>query len=94
MVLEREHQITRDPRGVYLAANAIRILYDLVLNEEMPVIGHEVDTVYFHVSGSNKTPHHNFDTRRDSLQQSVPTGMLQVQPAQARSAFDNDAKTN
>lgn len=81
MVLEREHEITKDPRGVYLAADAVRILYDLGLSADIPIIGHELDTVYFHASTFNSPPFHKIDTYRDSLQQSVPTGILQVQPA-------------
>ena len=40
MILEKELEITDDPRGVYLAADAIRILYGLGLGSQMPVIGH------------------------------------------------------
>lgn len=44
IILEKEPDITDDPRGVYLAADAIRILYDLGLGSEMHVIGHGQST--------------------------------------------------
>lgn len=45
IILEKEPDITDDPRGVYLAADAIRILYDLGLGSEMHVIGHGQSTL-------------------------------------------------
>jgi 2-polyprenyl-6-methoxyphenol hydroxylase-like FAD-dependent oxidoreductase len=40
IILEKESDIVEDPRGVYLAADAIRILYALGLGDVMPKIGH------------------------------------------------------
>jgi hypothetical protein len=40
MILEKELDITDDPRGVYLAADAVRILYGLGLGSQMSTIGH------------------------------------------------------
>lgn len=45
IILEKEPKITDDPRGVYLAADAIRILYDLGLGSEMHMIGHGQSTL-------------------------------------------------
>ncbi|CZT20253.1 related to monooxygenase [Ramularia collo-cygni] len=63
IILEREPGIVEDPRGVYLAADAVRILYALGLGPDMPKIGHGI-----------------LDVHKDSLQQTVPTGILQIQP--------------
>ena len=40
VVLEREQEVTTDPRGVYLTGDAVRIFYDQGLGPEMPDIGH------------------------------------------------------
>jgi hypothetical protein len=40
VILEKELDITDDPRGVYLAADAVRILYGLGLGSQMSTIGH------------------------------------------------------
>jgi hypothetical protein len=60
-LLEKELDITDDPRGVYLAADAIRILYGLGLGSEMPVIGHgqillDESTIRIASLISNRTP--------------------------------------
>ena len=40
MILEKEVGITEDPRGVYLAGDAVRILYQLGLGTQIGIIGH------------------------------------------------------
>ena len=40
IILEKEQGITEDPRGVYLAGDAVRILWDIGIREQMAVIGH------------------------------------------------------
>lgn len=84
IILERDREITQDPRGVYLAGDAIRILWSLGLGKEMSTIGHELQAVHFHKSSFANTPFHSLDLSGDSLQQSVPTGVLQVQPKLGR----------
>lgn len=81
LILEREREITQDPRGVYLAGDAVRILWSLGLDKAMPTIGHELQTVQFHTSTFVNPPFHSLDLVRDGLQQAVPTGILQIQPA-------------
>lgn len=39
-MLEREPDVTTDPRGVYLTGDAVRILCNQGLGPEMPDIGH------------------------------------------------------
>jgi hypothetical protein len=40
VILEKELEVGDDPRGVYLAADAVRILYSLGLGKYMSTIGH------------------------------------------------------
>jgi hypothetical protein len=49
IILEKEQGITEDPRGVYLAGDAVRILWDIGIREQMAVIGHRES--YIHSQG-------------------------------------------
>lgn len=40
VILEKDSEVTKDPRGVYLAGDAVRIFYDLGLENEVSTIGH------------------------------------------------------
>ena len=40
IILEKEQGITEDPRGVYLAGDAVRVLWDIGIREQMADIGH------------------------------------------------------
>lgn len=40
VILEKDLEISSDPRGVYLTGDAVRILYDLGLGDQVPHIGH------------------------------------------------------
>ena len=40
IILEKERGITEDPRGVYLAGDAVRIIWDIGIREQMADIGH------------------------------------------------------
>lgn len=40
MILEKEVGISEDPRGVYLAGDAVRTLYQLGIGDQMDIIGH------------------------------------------------------
>jgi hypothetical protein len=46
-ILERETEIAQDPRGVYLAGDAVRILWSLVLGKRMFWIGHGEILFYY-----------------------------------------------
>jgi 2-polyprenyl-6-methoxyphenol hydroxylase-like FAD-dependent oxidoreductase len=37
--LEKETEIDEDPRGVFLAGDAIRVLYQIGIGDQMAVIG-------------------------------------------------------
>ncbi|KIX07316.1 uncharacterized protein Z518_01969 [Rhinocladiella mackenziei CBS 650.93] len=81
IILEKEAGITEDPRGVFLAGDAVRILYSLgIADEEMAIIGHQVEDVNFHRTSFKQTPFYQLDIRRDGLKQTVPDGILQSQP--------------
>lgn len=80
-MLERERDITEDPKAVHHAADAVRILYDLELGDNMPLIRHEVELVQFHTSSFVNTAYHSVDMCNNILQQAVPAGIVQMQPA-------------
>ncbi|KAB5554729.1 hypothetical protein GE09DRAFT_1032756 [Coniochaeta sp. 2T2.1] len=81
VILEREKDITTDPRGVFLTGDTIRILYDLGIGDDIFNIGHEVDAVNFHHSSFKNKPFLclNIGTS-NALEQAVPEGVLQIQP--------------
>ncbi|GME35055.1 hypothetical protein Z518_01969 [Neofusicoccum parvum] len=80
VILEKENGITDDPRGVYLAGDAVRIVWDLGIGEEMPKIGHENDRINFHYSTFLNPAFFHLDMATDCLHQTVPEGILQIQP--------------
>lgn len=43
IILEKEQDITEDPRGVFLGGDAIRILYDIGIGDKLGAIGHGRD---------------------------------------------------
>ncbi|XWW99224.1 hypothetical protein V2A60_007233 [Cordyceps javanica] len=81
ILLEKETKVTSDPRGVYLTADAVRILHDLGIGNELEYIGHPAESVKLHRS-SYSAP--SFLTLRpgatNALQQAVPEGLQQMQP--------------
>ncbi|KAK0760479.1 hypothetical protein N5P37_006673, partial [Trichoderma harzianum] len=81
VILEKDSEVTTDPRGVYLTGDAVRILYDLGLENEVSTIGHEVHKISFHRSTFGTKPYYRMNIgTRDVLQQAVPEGILQSQP--------------
>lgn len=81
VILEKDSEVTIDPRGVYLTGDAVRILYDLGLENEVSTIGHEVHKINFHRSSFGTKPYYRMNIgTRDVLQQAVPEGILQSQP--------------
>ncbi|KAH8899818.1 FAD/NAD(P)-binding domain-containing protein [Thozetella sp. PMI_491] len=81
VVLEKDLEVTADPRGVYLTGDAIRILHSLGLGSELPNIGHEAKEVNFHQTSFSSKPFHILRLgASNSMQQAVPEGMLQSQP--------------
>jgi hypothetical protein len=102
IILEKEQGITEDPRGVYLAGDAVRILWDIGIREQMAVIGHReswipglppasvhliifllhiaVDKVNFHKGTFKAPPFFTLDTGHGWLNQTLPDGIVQIQP--------------
>ncbi|KAH8912908.1 monooxygenase-like protein [Coniochaeta sp. PMI_546] len=80
VILEKETQVTTDPRGVYLTGDAIRILNDLGIGHEMANIGHEVYKVHFHRSAFNTEPFYSMSIGSSSGPPALPEGLLQIQP--------------
>lgn len=50
----------------------------------------ELQAVNFHTTSIVNKPFHALDVQRDSLQQAVPTGVLQIQPALGTSNMAHD----
>ncbi|KAF2269839.1 FAD/NAD(P)-binding domain-containing protein [Lojkania enalia] len=80
VVLEKEREVTADPRGVYLTGDAIRIFWDLGIGPDLPDIGHEVKEILFHQSTFVAKPFFSLCLEKDLLSQALPTGVLQMQP--------------
>ncbi|GIZ44734.1 hypothetical protein CKM354_000792500 [Cercospora kikuchii] len=80
LILEKEKEITQDPRGVVIAGDAVRILYQLGLGPDMPKIGHELLEINFHTSSFTNPPFHRLALSSDNMSQAVPGAVLQVQP--------------
>ncbi|CVK96144.1 related to monooxygenase [Fusarium mangiferae] len=80
VILEKEAEITTDPRGVFLTGDAVRILHSLGINN-LTGIGHEMPHLNFHRGAFNTLPF--FSVRIggiNSLEQALPEGILQMQP--------------
>ncbi|KAI1635446.1 monooxygenase-like protein [Biscogniauxia mediterranea] len=80
IVIEKEIEITQDPRGVCLTHDAIRILWSLGIGDEMTNIGHEMNIVNFHKTSFAQQPFHKVDLGQDDGCQVLPNYMLQIQP--------------
>jgi hypothetical protein len=95
--LEKEVVIGEDPRGVYLAGDAVRVLYQLGTGHYMSVIGHgksaaihiskseinhlpAIKAVNFHKTSFLNAAFFKLDLTHDWLEQTVPGGVLQIQP--------------
>ncbi|EWG48620.1 hypothetical protein FVEG_08324 [Fusarium verticillioides 7600] len=80
VILEKEAEITTDPRGVFLTGDAIRILHSLGIND-LAGIGHEIPHVNFHRGAFNVSPFFSIRIGDiNSLEQALPEGILQMQP--------------
>ncbi|KAF5678531.1 monooxygenase [Fusarium denticulatum] len=80
VILEKEAEITTDPRGVFLTGDAVRILHSLGIND-LKGIGHEIPHLNFHRSAFNTPPFLSIRIgAMNSLEQALPEGILQMQP--------------
>lgn len=80
IILEKETDVNRDPRGVYLAGDAIRIVWSLGLGPYMHKIGHTPDQVNFHSTSITNAPYYTVESSEDPLQQAVSVGIFMIQP--------------
>ncbi|KAI1023835.1 hypothetical protein LB504_005001 [Fusarium proliferatum] len=80
VILEKEAEITTDPRGVFLTGHAVRILHSLGIND-LAAIGHEMPHLNFHRGAFNTPPFFSIRIGDiNSLEQALPEGILQMQP--------------
>ncbi|KAI1370323.1 monooxygenase-like protein [Hypoxylon crocopeplum] len=81
VILEKDLQITRDPRGVYLTHDAVRILWDLGLGDSLiGEIGYELITTNFHTTSFANKPFYTLDFGYDGYSQVLPNAVLHIQP--------------
>ncbi|KAH8589013.1 hypothetical protein B0O99DRAFT_459116, partial [Bisporella sp. PMI_857] len=80
VLLEKETEIDEDPRGVFLAGDAIRVLYQIGIGDQMAVIGKEMKALNFHRTTWQNPPFFSLDLQPDWLEQTVAGGIFQVQP--------------
>ncbi|GAP83802.1 putative monooxygenase-like protein [Rosellinia necatrix] len=80
IILEKELEITEDPRGVAITHDAVRICWDLGLSGDMDKIGHELPHFNFHKASFANAPFLSFDASSDSFAQTVPGAIFQIQP--------------
>ncbi|KAI1117489.1 hypothetical protein F5Y14DRAFT_439220 [Nemania sp. NC0429] len=81
IILEKELEITEDPRGVAITHDAVRICWDLELSGDMNKIGHELPYFAFHKTSFADPPFFRVDTYPDTFNQTLPTAIFQIQPA-------------
>ncbi|KUL83251.1 hypothetical protein ZTR_10460 [Talaromyces verruculosus] len=84
VILEKDEEITQDPRGAVLTGIAVRILYKLGLGKFMHLFGHELTGINFHDTSFQNTPFLSFDIDGDVLQHALPTAILLNQPKLGR----------
>ncbi|KAI0161534.1 monooxygenase-like protein [Xylariaceae sp. FL1272] len=80
VLLEKEVEITEDPRGVYLTHDAIRILWDLGLGDYMNTIGHESLVTRFFKTTIRNPPFFAIESAHDGFSHALPNGWFQIQP--------------
>ncbi|CZR60147.1 related to monooxygenase [Phialocephala subalpina] len=93
VILEKEKAVNEDPRGVFLAGDAVRIFTHVGIGDEMDAIGHQVETVNFHRSNFKNPPFVCMDQTVDVLEQTVPDSILQIQPKLENALRDKIAKS-
>lgn len=70
MILEKERGVTEDPRGVFLAADAVRILWDLGINDQFKDIG------YGELTPRERTKYCSDSEAQQKLSQSTSTRLI------------------
>ncbi|KAL3466165.1 hypothetical protein BJX64DRAFT_284744 [Aspergillus heterothallicus] len=80
IILEKERDVTTDPRGVVLTGDALRSLTKLGLGKRMAWIGQELGSLNFHKSTILNDPFLTIPLKTDILEHALPTTILQSQP--------------
>ncbi|EED13286.1 monooxygenase, putative [Talaromyces stipitatus ATCC 10500] len=80
IILEKDEEITQDPRGAVLTGPAVRSLWKLGLGEYVHSIGLELKSINFHDTSFQNDPFLSFSLEEDSLQHVVPSAIVMNQP--------------
>ncbi|KAF7125583.1 hypothetical protein CNMCM5793_001800 [Aspergillus hiratsukae] len=80
IILEKEHDITQDPRGVVLTGDALRSLWTLGLGKHVSSIGQELHSLNFHTTTYQNEPFYRTMLDSDLLEHALPSTILQSQP--------------
>ncbi|KAI0472421.1 hypothetical protein F4859DRAFT_104104 [Xylaria cf. heliscus] len=80
IILEKDLEITEDPRGVAITHDAIRICWGLGLGGDMDKIGYELTHFNFYKTSFLNAPFFRIDAAPDGFGQALPTAIFQVQP--------------
>ncbi|GIJ90533.1 hypothetical protein Asppvi_009490 [Aspergillus pseudoviridinutans] len=80
IILEKEHDITQDPRGVVLTGDALRSLWTLGLGKHVSWIGQELHSLNFHTTTYQNEPFYITRLDSDELEHALPSTILQSQP--------------
>ncbi|RHZ70316.1 hypothetical protein CDV55_107039 [Aspergillus turcosus] len=80
IILEKEQNITQDPRGVVLTGDALRSLWTLGLGKYVSSIGQELHSLNFHTTSHQNEPFFTTKLDSDLLEHALPSTILQSQP--------------
>ncbi|KAJ5629925.1 hypothetical protein N7528_003582 [Penicillium herquei] len=80
VILEKDSEVTSDPRGVVLTGDALRSLWKLGLGKRMAWIGQELESLNFHTTTISNEPWLKLPLTVDNMEHALPTTILQSQP--------------
>ncbi|KAJ5697358.1 hypothetical protein N7488_011042 [Penicillium malachiteum] len=80
VILEKDSEVTSDPRGVVLTGDALRSLWKLGLGKRMAWIGQELESLNFRTTTISNEPCLKLLLTVDNMEHALPTTILQSQP--------------
>ncbi|KAI1428783.1 hypothetical protein F5Y12DRAFT_782374 [Xylaria sp. FL1777] len=80
IILEMEHEIVEDPRGIAITQDAVRICWDLGLGDEMHKLSQELPHFNFHKSSFVNPPFFRREMYSDGFSQALPSTIFHIQP--------------
>ncbi|KAI2616331.1 monooxygenase-like protein [Hypoxylon sp. NC1633] len=80
VILEKDPEITQDPRGVYLTHDSVRILWDLGLGDSLDEMGQELLGMNFHTTTLSNEPFYTIHFSDDGYAQTLPNSVVHSQP--------------